>query len=301
MGFNAVEFSESLAGVVEGAGAGLLRVDARPGLASSGLVWADGTILTSSHAVDKEEQIEIGLPDGETSTADLVGRDPQTDLAVLKTAAKGLTAAKWNEGLEGVKVGHLAVALGRPGRTVRAALGIVGTFGPSWRTPAGGKIDRYLQADLRLPPGFSGGALVDLQGRVLGMATSGLLRRHSLAVPYATAKRVVDEVLAHGQVRRGFLGIGVYPVRLPDGLQKEAGQTFGALIHSVQPGSAADRAGLVQGDVLLTLDAQPVGNPGDLFGFLDGEKVGREVTARIARAGKAQDVKVTVGTRGQDA
>lgn len=293
----AIEFSDAVAGLVETNGGAVVRVEGRQGGPATGTVWsAEGTLVTTSHAVERDEDVEIGLPDGSTTPATVVGRDAPTDLAVLRVPGTKLTAPTWGE-LGNLKVGHLVLALARPGRTTRASLGIVHALGPAWRAPSGGKLDNYLEADISLAPGFSGGPLVDLGGKVIGLTTRGLLRRHSLAIPTATVKRVVDSLLAHGKVRRGFLGVGVYPVRVPEAIEKQAGQARGALVISVQPGSAADKAGIVQGDVLLSLDGSPVGDPGDLLGFLDEDRVGAEITAKLARGGNVQDVKVTVGTR----
>jgi len=293
----AQELSESLAGIVEKNGNGIVRVEARNGPPASGVVFsADGVIVTTSHAVECEDGIEVGLPDGSTVSATLTGHDQATDLAVLKVNASGLSALEWGE-LDRLKVGHLVVALARPGRTTRAALGIVGALGPEWRAPTGGKLDRYLQADVQMHPGYSGGALVDLNGKVLGLQSAGLMRRHSVAIPGSNVRRVVKSILEHGTVKRGFLGVGVYPVPLPEPLAKQVNQSHGALVLSVQPGSAADKAGLVQGDVLISLDGNAVGHPGELAALLDEEKVGREITAKVGRAGQLQELKITVGSR----
>ncbi|HLL53231.1 MAG TPA: trypsin-like peptidase domain-containing protein [Myxococcaceae bacterium] len=298
MGNLAQELSETLAGVVESNGNGIVRVEARHGPPASGVVYAaDGVIVTSSHAVEREDGIEIGLPDGGTAQATLTGRDQATDLAVLKVNATGLAPLKWSDGA-GLKVGHLVLALARPGRTARATLGIVSALGPSWRAPTGGKLDRYLQADIQLFPGFSGGALVNLDGQALGLTTTGLLRRHPLAIPSTNLRKVVDAIVAHGTVKRGYLGVGIYPVRLAEPVAQQVGQATGALLLSVQPGSAAEQAGLVQGDVLISLDGTAVGHPGELSALLDEEKVGKEVTAKVARAGQIQELKITVGARG---
>lgn len=295
----AQELSDTLAGIVEANGNGIVRVEARQGPPASGIVYsADGVVVTTSHAVEREEGIEVGLPDGSTAQATLAGRDEATDLAVLKLSdAKGVKPLAWGTA-DGLKVGHLVLALARPGRGTRATLGIVSALGPEWRAPSGGKLDRYIQADIQLFPGFSGGALVDLSGKVLGLTTSGLLRRHSLAVPAATLKRIVDSIVAHGTVKRGFLGVGIYPVRLADPIAQQVSQATGALVLSVQPGSAADKAGLVQGDVIISLDGTAVGHPGELAGFLDEDKVNKQITAKVARAGQVLELKVTVGTRG---
>src|SRR5512147_2821383 len=205
--------SQALADAAEVAGKSIVRVEGRRRTPASGIVWsADGAIVTAHHVVERDE-VKIGLPDGETATAKLIGRDPTTDLAMLKADVKGLTAAKWAE-TSSLKVGHLVLALGRPGRTVQATLGVISALGETWRTPAGGEIDRYLQTDVVMYPGFSGGPLVGAGGEFLGLNTSGLLRGISVAIPAATIKRIGEQLLAHGKVRRGYLGVGAQPVRL---------------------------------------------------------------------------------------
>ena len=147
-------------------------------------------MVTAHHVVKRDENITVGLPNGDTVAASLVGRDPTTDLAVLRADA-ALTPAEWSEP-ESLRVGHLVLALGRPGRTVQATLGIVSALGDQWRTPAGGTVDRYLQTDVVMYPGFSGGALVDAAGKVLGVNSSALMRGTSLALPVPTLRRVVE-------------------------------------------------------------------------------------------------------------
>lgn len=291
------QFSDVLSGVVEQLAPSVVRVEGRGGPGSSGVVYSAEHIVTSSHALESEDAVEIGFHDGSTATAELVGRDPATDLAVLEVQGRNLLVAGWAP-LDGLKVGHLVLAVSRPGRSARAALGIVSAFGPEWRTPAGGKVDAYVQVDIGLQPGLSGGALVSPEGAVLGITTAGVLRRHAIALPTATVKRVADNLIQHGTVRRGFLGVGVYPVRLPEQIEKQVGQRSGALVLNVQPGGAADQAGLSQGDVLLSLDGTAVGHPGDLVSFLDEDKVGKAVAVKLARGGQILELSLTVGTRG---
>jgi S1-C subfamily serine protease len=289
--------SDGLAAVVEATGPGIVRVDARRRWPGSGIVWApEGVVVTADHIVEREERIEVGLPDGTALPATLVGRDPATDVAVLRIQATGMTTPAWANP-DGLRVGQVLLALARPGRTVRAAFGILSAFGESWRTPAGGEIDRYVQADLRLPPGFSGGPLVDAGGKVRGLATSGLLRGMSVAVPAPTLRRVVDMLLAYGRVRRGYLGVGAHPVRLPDTLAQQSGQGTGLIVISVEGGSPAERGGLVLGDVILTVEGQRVHRLDDLMALLRADRVGATVPVRIARGGQLQELRVVIGER----
>ncbi len=289
------DLSQNLATVVENAGVGIVRVEARPRLPASGIVWsADGVIVTAHHIVEEEDNIGIGLPDGRTAKAKLVGRDPTTDLAVLRSDATGLTPRGWAD-VNSLKVGHIVLALGRPGQKVMATLGIISALGDSWRTPAGGRLERYLQTDVVMYPGFSGGPLVDANGQFIGLNTSALLRGVSLAVPAATMQQVVQALLTKGKVSRGYLGIGAQPVRLPANISQQLNQETGLLLVSVEPGGPADKAGIFQGDVVTGIAGQPVRHLDDLLGALTSDRVGTSVPVRIVRGGAVRDINVTVG------
>ena len=289
------QLSDDLAATVETAGAAVVRVDARRRMPASGIVWsADGVIVTSNHGVEREENITIGLPGGDSVAATLIGRDPSTDVAVLRVNGAGLSAVSWTETSD-VKVGHLALALGRPGRRVQATLGVVSAIGEAWRTSAGGHIDTYLQTDVVMYPGFSGGALVEAGGGILGMNSSALARGVSVTLPTNTIRRVVEALMTHGRVRRGFLGIKAQPVRLPQNVASEVGQETGLLLASVEADSPADQSGLLLGDTLISFDGQPVRHMDDLLSVLSGERAGQSVQARILRGGQLQTVAVTIG------
>ncbi len=289
--------SETLASIVERIAPGVVRVEARRRHGATGIVWGtEGHILTTHHAIENEGSITVGLADGRTAPAELVGRDPSTDLALLKVDIAGLTPLS-PVPLEGLKVGHLVLAIGRPGRTARATLGIVSAFGESWRTFAGGRIDRYLETDADLPPGFSGGALVDAQGRFLGLLTAAFSRTAAVVIPGDTLTRVTTTLREHGGVRRGYLGVGAYPVRLPQSLVDRAGTEAGLIFLSVDPDGPAHKAGLLLGDVLVSLGGQPLHRVEDLLGYLGDEKVGTTVQARVLRAGEVREVPITIGKR----
>ena len=289
------QLSDDLAATVETAGAAVVRVDARRRMPASGIVWsADGIVVTSNHGVEREDNITIGLPNGESTSATLVGRDPSTDVAVLRVGGAGLSLVNWTETAD-VKVGHLALALGRPGRRVQATLGVVSAIGEAWRTSAGGHIDAYLQTDVVMYPGFSGGALGEAGGGILGMNSSALARGVSVTLPTATIRRVIEALMTHGRVRRGFLGIKAQPVRLPQNIAAEVGQETGLLLASVEADSPADQSGLLLGDTLLSFDNQPVRHMDDLLAVLSGERAGQSVQARILRGGQLQTVSVAIG------
>jgi S1-C subfamily serine protease len=289
--------SSQLAATVEQAAASVVRVTARTPVPSSGVIWSnDGLIVTASHAVVREEEIQVSLPGEREAAATLVGRDGGTDVAVLRVDARDFPPPSWSD-LDGVRVGQLALAVARPGRTARAALGIVSVLGGSWRTSDGGRVDRYLETDARLGPGFSGGLLVGDGGRALGMVTSGLGRRVALAIPASTLKRVADSIVKSGRVRRGYLGVGLFPVRLTPPLQRETRRERGLIVVSVQPGSPAERSGIQLGDVFVEVNGEPIDQIDGFRSQLDEESIDREVTARIARAGGVRDLTIQVGAK----
>lgn len=290
------ELSDALASAVETAGRSVVRVKGRRRLGASGIVWRDdGTIVTANHVVKRNNGVRVTLPDGETQEATVVGRDASTDLAVLRVEGGTLTAAEQSDDL---RVGHLVLALGRPGQTVQATLGIVSALGAeTWRTPMGGEVDRYLQTDVVMYPGFSGGPLINTEGRLLALNSSALVRGVSVAVPVATVSRVVDSLVEHGRVQRGYLGISTQPVRLPASAAEELDQDTGLLIVGVESDSPADKGGLLLGDAIVGLDGNRVRHHDDLLSLLSGERVGRKTPVRILRGGQLQTVNVTIGER----
>ena len=293
----AIHLSELLAATAEKAGVSVVQVSARRGVGSSGVVWSeDGVVVAADHNIQRDEDITVGLPDGSTVAAKVVGRDQSTDIAVLRAEASGLTAPEWSD-ISTVKVGHLALGVLRPGRSVRATFGIVSAVGEEWRTPAGGKLDRYVQTDLGILKGFSGSLIVDVRGRALGLGTAGLLRGHAMVIPSETLKRVVGSLLEHGRVPRGQLGVGLVPLRLPPALEESTGQPTGLMVVLVQPGSAAESAGVLLGDILITLDGHSVSDLSQLHSLLSQERVGTATELRVVRAGELRTIAVTIQAR----
>jgi S1-C subfamily serine protease len=291
------QLSDGFAATVAAAGQAVARVDARRRTPASGIVWSpEGLIVTADHVLRRDDNIKVALADDQTREATLVGRDPSTDLALLQIAGSGLSVLEFAVEAE-MSVGHFALALARPGRSVQATLGIVSALGGGWRTPMGGQIDRYLQTDVVMYPGFSGGPLVGANGRLLGLNTSGLGQGVSLAIPTNTIARVVDSLRAHGRVRRGYLGVSTQRVRLPEPTATELDQKAGLLVISVEAGSPAAEGGLALGDTIVTLGGHAIARHEDLLAALSGDVVGQKEVVRILRGGQLQELTVKIGER----
>ncbi len=289
------DLSGDLAAVVASAGQSVVRIEGRHRNPASGIIWSsDGLIVTAHHVLREDENISIGLSNGKSSEAALVGRDPTTDLALLRTSIKLESASTWVEPAD-MRVGHLVLALGRPGRTVRAALGIISALGESWRTPAGGSIDHYLQTDASVYPGFSGGPLVTVDGHIIGVNTSALLRGITVTIPAPTVRQVIDELLTRGRVTRGYLGVGIQPARLPSELAQKLNQETGLLVVSVEPDSPAEQARLVLGDTIVSIGDKPTRQWDDLLALLGKDQIGNTVGMQIVRAGQLKKLTATIG------
>lgn len=289
--------SNDLASAVSTAGQSIVRVEARRRQSATGVIWsADGLIITTHHVVERDDNIRVGLPDGTTVNAALVGRDPTTDIAILRAETSGLTPATWAT-LESVKVGHLVLAVGRPDANLQATLGVISALDADWRTGAGGTIDAFIQTDVVMYPGFSGGPLVSANGHIIGLNSSALMRDTPVTLPAATLQRVAASLLAHGRVKRGFLGVSAQPVRLPEAVASQVGQETGLMLMSVESGSPADSGGLVMGDTMLALDGEKVHHMDDLLALLTGDRVGKSVPVLVLRGGQPHTLNVTVGER----
>jgi S1-C subfamily serine protease len=289
--------SSDLADAVSRVSRSVVAIHARRRIPSSGVVWGPGTVVAASHTVTRDEDISLTLPDGGTGPATLVGRDPATDLAVLRVDSN-LPAVERSNGTN-LQVGRLVLAVGRPGPEVTASLGIISAVGGEWRTWQGGRVDRFVRLDVSVYDGFSGGPLVEAGGRVLGINTSGLARALAVTLPPATIDRVVAELVKKGHVTRGYLGLAVQPVRLPEPMRRRLGLegTMGLVIINLEPGGPADNAGLLLGDILTGLDGREVGDPSDILAFLGSEGVGKQVSLGIVRAGEMRSVALTIGER----
>jgi S1-C subfamily serine protease len=281
-----LELSERLAGAVEIGEKSTVAVYGRPHVPSTGVLWRPDAIVTTDHTLKRDEDVTVTFADGRSVPVTIAGRDESTDLAVLRVADAGAAAVIAPE--SSARVGSLVLALGRrTGNGVSASFGIISAAGGSWRTWRGGSIDQFLRPDVSVYTGFSGGALIDAEGRVIGINTTGLTRGTAVTVPASTVSKVVDELLTNGGVRRGFLGIGMHPVELPG-----AGGR-GLVILSLEPNGAAAKAGIVVGDVLLTLNGESVAETDAVQAHLGAGSVGKALTAGILRGGVPTTIEIT--------
>jgi S1-C subfamily serine protease len=276
----------------------VVRVEGRRRGPASGVVWsADGLVVAAHHAVERDDELEIGLASGETTTAEVVGRDPSTDLALLRARATGLSPAPWADA-DALAAGELVLSIARPGRSPRASLAILARAAGEYRGAGGGRIDRFLETTIEPHPGLSGALVTAASGSPVGLATSGLVRGSAMIVPASTLRRVVRSLAAHGGVRRGYLGVATFPVRLPPALAAAEKRSGALLVSYVEPDGPAARAGVLQGDALLALGGAPIAEPGDLLPLLEEERIGEAVAVRIVRAGEIREIAITVGARG---
>jgi S1-C subfamily serine protease len=287
--------SHQLAGAVDAAGRAVVQVDGRARRPSSGTVYAPDLVIAADHAVERDEELHVETADDRTLDARLLGRDPATDLAVLRVSGLGLDPARPAEGPG--RAGQLALAVGRPdGRALMASLGVVSAVGGPTRTRRG-LLEEYLQTDATPYPGFSGGVLADVAGAVLGILTTGLAGGATLAIPSGLAWRIADTLAREGGVRRGYLGIGSQPVHIPPAQRGGQLSESGLLVVEVTGGSPAERGGMLLGDILVALDGRPTGSAEDLQALLTGERVGRGVPVQVLRGGRLTTLEVTVGQR----
>lgn len=291
------DFSNGLTTAVEQAGSSTVLVDARKRYPASGIALGEDLVLTADHVVTREDGIQVILADGNTVSAAIAGRDPGSDLAVLRLLENVLTPAKTSHS---VKVGQLVLALGRPSSAgIQASWGIVTAISGPARTFRGGMLDEYIQSETTPYPGFSGGPLINTEGEVLGLNTSGLTRGSSLTIPVKMAWRVGEALAKHGTVKRGYLGVRTQPVELTEAgrqaLQRE--QSHGLLVLWLEEGGPAATSGLLVGDILVAVDGQAVGDADDLFSVLHSETVGKAIAVEVLRGGRPETLNVTVGER----
>jgi S1-C subfamily serine protease len=294
-----IELSNALAQATERAAANGVAVHAEARGSASGVVWRPGIIVTAEHALRRDEEIHATLPDGRVVPATLAGRDPSTDLAVLKCAEASAAVPGFGD-VPSLKPGSLTLVVGRTRASGPvAALGVVSLVTPERRTWTGAALAPYIRLDVGLQPTAIGGAVVDAQGRTLGIATPRFARFGAIAIPAPAVDRVVDILLKKGHIPQGYLGVGLQPVRLPETLRQslQRPEKTAAIVLEVEPESPAHKAGIVIGDILLALAGHSVARLEDVHSQLHGEFIGKPLALKFVRGGASQEVNIVVGER----
>jgi serine protease DegQ len=289
------QLSNQMADAVAAAAPSVVQVNGgrRP---VSGLVYATDVILTTMRGVGHHEHVPVRRHDGQVLQGDLGGVDPSTQLAVLRVP--GLALAPIVRAESEPRVGHLALAIARSwSNAVTATAGLVSVIGGPLATGRRRAIDRVIRTSAPMHEGFSGGAFVDTEGRLLGVATAIAIRGLGVVIPSATAWAAAAALVEHGSLKRGYLGIAAQPVGVPEKQRGASAQTQGLLVVSVKPGSPADTAGVLVGDILLALDEHHLASPEELLDLLVGDRVGRVATLQVIRGERTMAVPVTIAER----
>jgi len=296
---NLSELSDQLADAVAMAAASIVAVHARPRLASTGVHWRDGVIVTTDATVRRTDDITVTLHDGQRIGATLLGRDPGTDLAALRIPT-GLIPVATRAAAADLRPGNLVLALARTGTDgPQATFGVVSSVGDAWRTWRGGTLDRRVQSDLRLHPGFGGGPLVTAQGSIAGINSGGMSRPLCVTIPDTTIDRMLDAVINRGYVARGWLGASMQTVRFSDAATAKLGfdGRGGLVVLDVEHDSPAAHGGVMIGDVLVRIDTTRITQHDDVLAFLGSDRVGTTVQLQVVRGGEVVIVPVTIGER----
>jgi serine protease Do len=292
-------FSERLADFVEHVGLSVVAVHARRRYPSSGLLWQPGVVLTAAHTIRRETDLAAVLPDGSRTAATLAGVDSGTDVAVLRLESTHGTPAALDE-TAAVRPGHYVVAVARDAEGgLAASAGIVGRTGGEWRTWRGGRIDRLIQLDGGLWPGFSGAPIVSANGRIIGIGTSTFARGRALVIPVSVLRRCGEQLLAHGRIPQAWLGAGLQSVEIPPRIRERLGleHTHGLIVVSVASHGPAEQVGVTLGDVLVAVGGAPTPDIDSLRSVLAGNAIGARVELTLLRGGELQRLEVTLEAR----
>ena len=293
-----VELSDAMADAAERAGKSTVLVDARRRFPASGIAFAQDLILTADHVVEREDDIKVILADGTEVTARIAGRDPGTDLAVLKLDSASATPAEVSK--TAARVGQLVLAIGRPStKGIESSFGTINSISGPVRTGRGSMLDGYIKTDVVSYPGFSGGPLVNGDGTILGINTSGFGHGGAITIPADIAWKIAETLAKHGKIKRGYLGIRSQVVELPADAKKalKREQDSGLLLVGLEADSPAGKGGMMVGDILVGVAGEPVAHQDDLYVRLKGDVVGKSIPIDILRGGKLQAVQVEIGER----
>jgi S1-C subfamily serine protease len=294
-----IDLSNALARETDRAAASIVAVHTEARGSSSGVVWRNGIIVTAEHALRRDEEIHVTLPDGRVVPAALAGRDASTDLAILKCAEAASPVAEISDAAT-IKPGSLVLVVGRTRASGPvAALGAVSLVAPERRTWIGAPLSPYVRLDVGLQPTAVGGAVIDAYGRAIGMATPRFARFGAIAVPASAVNRVADALLRTGHIPHGYLGVGLHPIRLPDALRQtlQRNEKTAAVVIEVEPDGPAHKAGIMIGDLLISFGAQPITRVEDVHAQLAAEAIGKPVVVKLVRGGAAQEARIVVGER----
>jgi S1-C subfamily serine protease len=294
-----IELSNALARETDQAAASVVAIHTEARGSSSGVVWRNGVIVTAEHALRRDEDIRVTLPDGRVVATALAGRDASTDLAVLKCAEATTSVGEISDAAA-IKPGSLVLVVGRTRASGPvAALGAVSLVAAERRTWIGAPISPYVRLDVGLQPTAVGGAVIDAYGRAIGIATPRFARFGAIAVPTSTVNRVADALLQAGHIPQGYLGVGLHPVRLPEALRQSLGrdEKAAAIVVEVEPGGPAHKAGIMIGDLLISFGAHPVAQVEDVHAQLAAGEIGKPVVVKLVRGGAAQEATIVVGER----
>jgi S1-C subfamily serine protease len=294
-----IDLSNALAQATERAAASVAAVHTERRGSSSGIIWRSGIIVTSDHALRRDEEIQVTLPGGTVVPATLAGRDPATDIAVLKCAEATGAAPEFGDPAA-VKPGSITLVVGRTRASGPvAALGVVSLVAPERRTITGASLIPYIRLDAGLQPMAVGGAVIDAQGKIVGLATPRFARFGAIAVPVATVNKAVDILLEKGRIPRGYLGVGLQPVRLPDALREKLPwiEKTAAIVMDVHPAGPADKAGMVIGDIIVSLAGDAVTRLEDIQSHLGGEAIGKTLPLKFVRGGAIHEGSIAIAER----
>jgi len=293
------ELSDQLADAVSTAAASVVAVHARPRLASTGVHWRDGVIVTTDATVKRTDDIAVTLPSGERVSATLAGRDPGTDLAALRIPVGRLPIAARSAAAD-LRPGHLVLALARTGNDgPQATFGVVSSVGEAWRTWRGGTLDRRVQSDVELYPGFGGGPLVTAHGTIAGINSGGMSKPLCVTIPDTTIDRILDSILNRGYVARGWLGASMQTVRFSESATAKLGfdGQGGLVVLDVEHDSPAAHGGVMIGDVLVRIDETRITRHDEVMAFLGSDRVNTTVQLQVVRGGAVVIVPVVIGER----
>jgi S1-C subfamily serine protease len=298
-----IALSNALAQATDRAAASIVAVHTEARGSSSGVIWRTGAIVTAEHALRRDEEIQVTLPDGRVVGAAPAGRDATSDLAVLR-CAEAISPVSDAADISSIKPGSLALVVGRTRASGPvAALGAVSLVASERRTWTGAALTPYIRIDVGLQPTAVGGAVVDAYGRVIGIATPRFARFGAIAVPSPTVNRVIDMLLQKGRIPHGYLGVGLQPVRLPDALRQtlQRKEQTAPIVLEVEPGGPAHKAGLVIGDIIVGLSGHPITRLEDVHAQLAAESIGKSLPVKFVRGGALQKATIVVGERAHGA